>query len=107
MFLPQQRAIDPIADDMALSPYQIIAPRVDELTVPSPTLCRAFKDLLPRKPYAADDLREGLRILPRHLALSRRHIQFNRRRLFAGCCTISIAPMPISPMMTPTCLSPM
>jgi hypothetical protein len=41
-----------------------------------PTLCDLFPELLPRKPYAADGLHDGLRILSRPHALRRRHIQF-------------------------------
>ena len=43
---------------------------------PSPLRDR-FAELLPNKPYAVDDLQDGLRILTRPHALRRRHLQFN------------------------------
>jgi hypothetical protein len=40
-------------------------------------LRQRFPELIPSKPYCADDLGRGVRILPRMKALLRRHIQFN------------------------------
>jgi len=40
-------------------------------------LRQAFSDLIPAKPYCADNLSDGLRIRKRKLALERRHIQLN------------------------------
>jgi hypothetical protein len=58
-------------------PYQIIAPQRGTAAEASPSLCDLFPALIPAKPYAADQLREGLQILPRAQALLRRHLQFN------------------------------
>ena len=56
-------------------PYQIRAGR--KLPEMQRRLVDRFPELLPLKPYAADDLEQGLRILPRAQALRRRHIQLN------------------------------
>ena len=56
-------------------PYQIRARR--KLPEMQRRLVDRFPELLPLKPYAADDLEHGLLILPRVQALRRRHIQLN------------------------------
>jgi hypothetical protein len=62
------------APEMKQWPYQIEA--IGSLGA-SLQLVDRFPDLLPAKPYAADDPRHGLLILARHQALRRRHIQLN------------------------------
>ena len=65
----------PAAPEMTQWPYQIEA-LTGSLGGPRRLVDR-FPDFLPVKPYAADDPRHGLLILPRLQALRRRHIQLN------------------------------
>ena len=64
-------------------PYQIIAPERGVLsdppliTRPITGLRQRFPSLIPARPYCADVLGDGLRILEKKLALERRHIQLN------------------------------
>src|SRR5262245_47272881 len=66
-----------VAAALAQWPYQINSPRSGTDTPHHVPLPKRFPELLPLKPYAADDLQTGLRILTRPHALRRRHIQFN------------------------------
>lgn len=47
------------------------------------TICtrETFASLLPERPYCADDVKEGLRILSRPAAITKRHVQFNGPQL--------------------------
>ena len=65
----------PAASEMTQWPYQIEA-FTGSLGGPRRLVDR-FPEFLPAKPYAADDPRHGLLILPRLQALRRRHIQLN------------------------------
>lgn len=50
---------------------------------PTSTMAQIFPDLLPQKPYCADELEYGLVIRSRKSALKRRHIQLNTPNVFS------------------------
>jgi hypothetical protein len=67
----------PACADSSRYPYEDAAAR--SLPVCSPA---TFASLLPKKPYCADEVRDGLRILPAKLAITKRHIQVNSPNAF-------------------------
>src|SRR5262245_28707097 len=73
------RQTSDVPTDLAQWPYQIRAagPGPSQRQQQLLLLREHFPELLPSKPYAADWPEQGLRILPRRLALRRRHIQLN------------------------------
>jgi hypothetical protein len=82
---PQARETIPLSDNSPASPLRLHLRGGERrgpertstpgaATIASPAI---FPDLIPAKPYCANDLQDGLRILPKSDALRRRHIQLN------------------------------